>query len=382
MSPPADLPAHRLTRDAADLAALAALLEREPRHALDTESNSGFVYSERLCLLQLNVGGELWLVDLTELPAGTTVLEPLRPALESASTSTLLHGGEFDVGCLKRDYGIALGGIWDTQQAASFLGWPKTGYAAVVERVCGVELEKGQTHQDWGRRPLTPEMLSYALDDVRYLPEVGRALAREIAAADLEEELAIANRAVEEATWEGGHRPDGFWKLRGAGKLSPEALACLARLWEWRDRVAREEDRPPGRTLNNRVLLAVSRSRPRSLEALRRLGVPARVAGPRGRQLLRLIDEARGEPPPRRPRPAKSAGDAGARRGRVRERERLLKRWRAREAERRGVPPQVVLPARAVEHLKHRGAADLEGVPQLGGKRLRLYGEQLRELLE
>ena len=44
------------------------------------------------------------------------------------------------------------------------------------------------------------------------------------------------------------------------------------------------------------------------------------------------------------------------------------------------MPTQVVLPARALEHLKRDGAADLDSVPQLGSKRARLYGERLRAL--
>ena len=35
-----------------------------------------------------------------------------------------------------------LTGLFDTQQAASFLGWNRTGYASVVEAVCGIKLAK------------------------------------------------------------------------------------------------------------------------------------------------------------------------------------------------------------------------------------------------
>ena len=148
---------------------LASSLAGSSWHALDSESNSGFVYRERLCLLQLNVDGRLWLVDLLALEGGERALELLRSALESPDVTTFVHGGEFDVGCLKRDYGIALQGLWDSQQAASFLGWEKTGYGALVERICGVGLPKAYAHYDWGKRPLDDGPLLYALNDVSYL---------------------------------------------------------------------------------------------------------------------------------------------------------------------------------------------------------------------
>ena len=61
-------------------------------------------------------------------------------------------------------------------------------------------------------------------------------------------------------------------------------------------------------------------------------------------------------------------------------REKQLKKWRRAEAERRGVPMQVVLPVVALKHLQVHGGDDLESVPQLGGKRIRQYGEKLTEL--
>ena len=364
--------------DAASLDSLAAALESSAWHGLDTESNSGFAYAERLCVLQMHVDRRLWLVDLVALE-GRLLIERIRPSLESSERVTCLHGGEFDVGCLKRDYDIQLAGVWDTQQAASFLGWPQTGYAAVVEKVTGVQLRKAYTQHDWARRPLTEEVLDYALDDVRYLPAIYDRLRELIVEADLEEELAIAHRAVEESVWTGGFRPDGFWKVKGVGNLRPDQLPSLVAMWSWRDEIARKVDRPPGRVLNNRALLALASRPPRNRRELRRAGLPGRIRG-RAEELLGVLEEARRHPPEVPPKPGvRPRGQLG---GNSRRRETRLSSWRAEEAARRGVPLQVVLPSKALAHLKRHGPSDLQSVPQLGEKRIRRYGEQLRQLLE
>ncbi|MGB6001486.1 MAG: hypothetical protein WBI00_13465, partial [Thermoanaerobaculia bacterium] len=70
---------------------LASALDAQGSHCLDSESNSGFAYEERLCLLQLNVGDELWLVDLLALAEESAALDPLRSVLESQSHTTILH---------------------------------------------------------------------------------------------------------------------------------------------------------------------------------------------------------------------------------------------------------------------------------------------------
>ncbi len=361
--------------DAAGVAELARALEGAPSHALDLESNSGFAYTERLCLLQVNVAGRLYLVDLLALPAGRAALEPLRPALEDPSRRTQLHGGEFDVGCLKRDYDLSLRGVWDSQQAASFLGWEKTGYGTLVEKLCGVTLAKELAHSDWSRRPLSAEAKRYALDDVHYLPQVCQKLEQEIAAAELVEEIELANLAVEEAEWSGGAGPDEIWKIKGAVHLPPPAWPRLVALARWRDEEARRLDQPPGRLVNHQALLALARNNPKAVRELPRLGLHGKPAARWGAAIVAALEQAALAPPPVPPRPAGQRPDPVEK-----DREDRLKEWRQKEADRRKVPQQVVLPRRALDHLKRHGATELETVPQLGAKRIRLYGDELRAL--
>lgn len=366
---------YRWISDTAGLAELASNLGEAPRHALDTESNSSFVYRERLCLLQFNIEGSLWVVDPLAVAGGERSLDPIRAPLESSEVTTLVHGGEFDVACLKRDYGISLGGVWDSQQTASLLGREKTGYGTLVEEVCGVVLPKAYARYDWGRRPLESGPLHYALNDVLYLPEVCEVLGLEARAADLEEEIDIAHRAVEDATWNGGYRPESLWKIKGVGGLDPAKLPILVALFAWRDEVGRRIDLPPGRVMNNQALLAAARNPPRHVDGLRRLGLRGEVKSRFGGEILRAVREARRSPPELPVRPPRGDRDPVAR-----GRSERLKAWRRTESEKRGVTPQVVLPATALQYLVRAGADRLDEVPQLGPKRIRLYGETFERL--
>ncbi len=354
---------------------LGAAMAAAPEHAIDSEANSGFAYREEMCLLQVNVDGRLWLVDLVALPREADLLDPLRPALEAADTVTLLHGGEYDVGLLRRDYAIQPAGIFDSQQAASLLGWSQTGYGALVERICGVSLAKGHAFRDWARRPLAPEPLRYALDDVRYLPAVCRRLLELVEEVDLVEEVEIAGQAVAAATWNGSFSPAGLWRIKGVRQLDRGRLPLLTALYQWRDEAARRADMPAGRLLNNAVLLALARAAPRRAQDLRRLGLRGRRLERWGAEMLRTVAAARDEPPPV-PEPAAAPRLEPA----ARDRSQRLRQWRRQEAARRSVTEQVVLPAAALRHLARHGAADLAAVPQLGPKRIRLYGETLTRL--
>jgi len=362
-----------------DSAALAELGERA-RHAdwiaLDTESNSAHVYRERVCLLQLLLPDACYLIDSLQLPSEPASLAPLAPALANPEQPLYLHGGEYDVICLRRDYDLRLRGIVDSQQASSLLGWQRTGYGAVVEAICQVTLPKGHSQYNWGKRPIDEEALDYAIQDVQYLPTVCQHLQQQITDADLAEEFAIACAAVEEAearctTFD----PAGIWRLKGVWRLPPRCRPVLVGLYTWRDQQAKRLDQPPGRIINNELLLALAKQAPRNFGQLKRLRLKGWFLRELGNELIEVVKQADQEPPavpePPRQREVDEAEEVRSKR---------LKDWRLQESKRRQTPLQVVLPARALEYLKRYGASDLSAVPQLGAKRSARYGETLRKL--
>ncbi len=377
-------PAYRWITTQAELIGIGQALEQAAWVALDTEANSMWVYRERMCLIQLNIGGDLVVVDTLALFAeagwepGTgpaACLAPLKAGLERTDRPLWLHGGEYDCAMFRRDAGISLGGVWDTQQAASFLGWDKTSYGAVVERICGIALEKAFSQYDWGTRPLDPDALAYALDDVVHLPAVAEHLRAAIAEADLVEEHAIANTAVAASNWDGGYAEADFWWMKDLRELSRDRLPVAFALYRWRDQLARAANKPPGRMINGEQLHALARHAPTNFQLLKRTGAKSWFLSQHGDDCLNLIKDALANPPQLPPQPERRDVDDLEKR-----RETRLKDWRRAESERRKVPLQVVLPAKALEFLKRYGATDLSAVPQLGAKRAGVYGAKLVEL--
>ena len=85
---------HRWLDRPDQLPELAAALAVTPWLAIDTEANSMFVYRECMCLLQLNLGGEIWIVDTLALLRGMghTVVEA--PANQGAAELILHRAAE------------------------------------------------------------------------------------------------------------------------------------------------------------------------------------------------------------------------------------------------------------------------------------------------
>jgi ribonuclease D len=287
---PAPALAPVLVQDATGLAALAEQLAAEPAVALDTESNSFHVYRERVCLVQISTRVSDWVVDPL-----TVDLRRLESVLAGVPV-LVLHGADYDVRCLKREYKFALSGLFDTMLAAKRLGRTELGLSALVERHFGVRLAKGYQRSDWGRRPLTSEQMKYAALDTHFLLPLYDILAHELRERGLLEE---ARKEFERlAAVEPRPKvfdPEGWRRLRGARDLDATGRSILRALWIAREGRASELDRPPFKVMPEQTMVEVARRRPRSDEELLRIpGVTPVVIRRMGEAALAAIEAARG----------------------------------------------------------------------------------------
>jgi ribonuclease D len=291
MTPPRLKPT--LVADPGALEALLAELRAEASIALDTESNSFHAYKERVCLIQLSVPGRDWIVD----PLATDVA-PLG-ALLCDGRETVLHGADYDVRCLKRDFGWALPNLFDTMVAARRLGVVGLGLSALVESRFGVRLSKAHQRSDWGRRPLTEEQLAYAALDTHFLLRLRESLQADLEAKGLAEEARgefkrIASARPHERVFD----PEGWRRLKGARALDPEGRRVLRALWIARERRAEALGRPPFKVLGEPTMVEIAIRRPEGVEGLSRIpGVTPAVIRNVGDAIREALREAlRGDP--------------------------------------------------------------------------------------
>ena len=280
-----------LVADPPALQGLVGALAGEPAIALDTESNSFHVYRERVCLIQISTRETDWVVDPFAVD-----LRPLGPVL-AAAPALVLHGADYDVRCLKREYGFALPALFDTMAAARRLGRLGLGLSALVEEQFGVRLSKDFQRSDWGRRPLTVEQVSYAALDTHFLLPLYETLAAELRARDLWSEAAQEFGRI--AAVEPRPRvfdPEGWRKMKGARELDLAGGAVLRALWVAREERASALDRPPFKVMPEQSMVEVARRRPRGeAELLRVPGVTTVVLRRMGAAVLAAIQ---GEQPP------------------------------------------------------------------------------------
>jgi ribonuclease D len=259
--------------------------------ALDTEADSFHHYREKVCLAQISFGDEDVVVD----PLAGADLRVLGPVLQDRGILKVLHGADYDLRILYRDYGLEVRGLFDTMVAARFVGDLAYGLAALLESYLGIRLDKSHQRDDWSRRPLPPSMLAYAAADTRHLLELHEVLAGKLEALGRKEWAEEEFRRLESVRWS-DDEPDeeAFRSVKGAQALDRKGLAVLRALFSWRDAIARERDVPLFRVVGNATLLALAKAQPRTEEDLRKTeGFPRGFAVPhRARAILEIIARA------------------------------------------------------------------------------------------
>lgn len=217
--------------------------------AVDTEADSLHRYSESLCLVQFSDGEQHVLID----PLAIKDLSPLRDYLQDATC--WMHGADYDMHMLKTNLGVIPPTVFDTQIGARLLGVRKFGYGDLVAHYMDVELEKTSQKADWAKRPLTPVMEKYALNDVIYLLPMAKIIVGKLKQAGRYDWFTESCEAARVKAMEKKQEREDRWRIKGSGTLEPVELNFLRALWHWRDAEAASWDRPPFMVAGNKHLL-------------------------------------------------------------------------------------------------------------------------------
>lgn len=249
------VPHYRLITRPEQLLPLYAALDRCTEIALDTEADNLFRYKTRVCLLQIHVVGEIYLVDLlADLP-----LDALWPRL--AAKPLVMHGSDYDLRLLWELCRFQPYSLFDTMFAAQLLSIPRFGLAALLEQNFGVQLDKDHQKANWSQRPLDRDMLDYAAMDVFHLFELRDKLRDELVRLGRLEWLEQRCRSQIEAGRDGFAAPDeNAWRVNGSEKLRGRGLGVLHALWHRREGWAEKINTPPFKVVGNEMLVRIARA--------------------------------------------------------------------------------------------------------------------------
>lgn len=301
-----------LVEDRATLEKVALRLAASPIVAVDTESDSFHHYQEKVCLLQFSDPEGDIIVDPL---ACDNDMSPLAPVFANPNIVKVFHGADYDIVCLKRDYGFEIHNLFDTMISSQQLGLERVGLADLIGEFFGVDVDKKYQRHDWAHRPLLDEHIEYARGDTHWLLALREILTRRLIKQGRLDRVLEECRILERREWEGRRfDPDGWLRVKtGTVHLDDVSKRVLRRLWLYRDDQAKRSDRPPFKTIPDPVLVEVAAAQPMNDDELERLFPRSKSAMKRrfGAGFLEAVQQGLSddfEIPKAR---AKSRGDSG-----------------------------------------------------------------------
>ena len=349
-------------------------LAAQPRIAVDTESNSLHAYREQVCLIQFSTRKTDYVVD----PLAIDDLSFLEPVFNNQKIEKIFHAAEYDLICLRRDFGFQFANLFDTMHAARVLGYQFVGLDNLLAEKFQFEMDKRHQKADWAMRPLTPAQLDYARLDTHFLFNL-----RDVLEAELKEKdrLEIAREDFVRACHVDlpKEKSNGTsWKRFSLRKdVSPRELTILSELCISRDRIAERMNRPVFKVISDALLLDIARNLPEKDVDLAGLGLSAKQIHLWGSEVLEAVKRGIVAPLVEREQ-AKRPHDS------MLKRLQKLKNWRKRVAEELKVESDIVLPKTYLNRLAETPPKSLQELGEImheSPTRFHKYGEQIYRLL-
>lgn len=250
--------------------------------AFDLEADSLHSYPERVCLIQLGCESGAYLVDSLALTDLSLLLSEL------GKRELIIHGCDYDLRLLARQYQFRPQKVFDTKEAARMIGMRQFGLSSLTAEFFGVELEKSGQKADWSQRPLKDSLLDYARKDVAYLNPMKEMLEKKLRQLGRDDwHRQCCKRLIELYSRVEEPDTDAVWRIKGYAKLNRIGLSVLRSIWQWRDEEAVRLNRPPFFVLPHKKMVEiadlVSMKRPyvdlipRKFPAKRRAGLLASI---------------------------------------------------------------------------------------------------------
>ncbi len=174
--------------------------------SVDTEFVRKNTYYARLSIIQVMAGSHKVIIDTLS----NLVLAPLNEVFLNDQIVKIFHAPREDFEIFYHLFKKLPKNVFDTQIAAQLCEFGQyLSYGDICYKICGIEIDKTYQRADWLKRPISNDMLDYAIKDVEHLERIYEVLGEIITKTNKQDVynnkvhtslLTIANYAVNAST--------------------------------------------------------------------------------------------------------------------------------------------------------------------------------------
>ncbi|WP_374668320.1 ribonuclease D [Acinetobacter sp.] len=268
-----------------DLQNVLNLMDQSSVYGLDTEFIKVDTLWPKLGVFQININGKVYLLDGAALDLSEFWNKLFR------AQQNVFHACSEDIDLI---YHYAqhktLANVFDTQVGMSFLGHGlQVSYQNALKTMLNVDIEKDQTRSDWLARPLSPEQLMYAANDVEYIMQLSDKVKAELSEKHL---LDCALEDCRNLTYEIGQETPISQLYHDVGNYrnSRKQLMQLQQLAVWREQMVKALNQPRSFILKNATMLDMVENNPRNHFQLSNIkGIRPNIVREHGKTILDLL---------------------------------------------------------------------------------------------
>lgn len=213
-------------------------------------------YGAYISIVQISSSTKNWVVDLIMLKN----VKPLVDMLTDENVIKIFHDVSFDFRILQRQLNCKPRNVFDTQVAALLLGKKDIGLGSLLQHYFNVKKESKFQMADWTKRPLTLEMLAYAVKDTNKLIELKSILVKELQSKNRLSWMQEECRIIENSEYE--YKEGDFFDIKGISKLSDSERAVFKKMFDIREFLAKKVNRPVHFILSTKKMMELSKVPP------------------------------------------------------------------------------------------------------------------------
>ena len=230
--------------------------------ALDMEGDQGTVrYAYSISILQCFDGSETVIIDVLKMgnqPA-------LRHFLTDPAVIKVMFSCANDIFMAQNMLGCTIAPVWDIAVGQKLLNLPTN-----ISDYLNIDKKQKDKFQraNWLKRPIRPEFLDYAVNDVMQLFTIERDIATKLRAAGLFDIYQNESAQISEKDFVIDHFRHYKAKFPGYDRLRPPQQKAAAAVWVFRELIGKHFDCPVGYILSKQAMAACIRDPERTVSSL------------------------------------------------------------------------------------------------------------------
>jgi len=224
--------------------------------SIDTESNGLYAYYERLCLLQVEFDGKIFIIDPFKVD-----VKIFGDIFEDIKVEKIFHSAYSDISILKKVEDFKFKNIFDIMIATRYIFKKPVSLSNLVKKYFNVELNKKYQKLNWGKRPLDENFLRYAAMDVLYLKGLRDILYKVLKEGNYNENFKyLCEKLSDVPPKVTRFNEEKYILMAKRYMLEGFEYYIFIELVKEREEIAKKMDIPPFKVITNELLIEISKN--------------------------------------------------------------------------------------------------------------------------